>query len=205
MMQKTTSMKYETQAIADQLREAREAKQLSQRELSRLAGVPQAKISRIETNSVDLRLSSLVAIASALDLEIALVPRKAVSAVKSITRQTTDRTVFHPPSIRKEMQQLQKAIRTIQIDTPTLPQLDELRKATASLERLQIDTRFLDDLRSLRQSIERAQLPDHRKELLNATESMKALRNQIAHFKPTTEQRSANRPAYSLEEENNDA
>ena len=198
-------MKYDTQAIANELREARKAKQLSQRELSRLAGVPQAKISRIETNSVDLRLSSLVAIASALDLEIALVPRKAVSAVKSITRQTTDRTVFQSPSIRKEMQQLQKAIRAIQIDAPTLPQLDELRKATASLQRLQIDTRFLKDLRSLRQGIERAQPPDHWKELLNATERMKVLRNQIAHFKPTTEQRSANRPAYSLDEEDDDA
>lgn len=198
-------MKYETQAIADKLREAREARQLSQRELSRLAGIPQAKISRIESNSVDLRLSSLVAIASALDLEIALVPRKAVPAVKSITRQTIDRPIFHPPSVNREMQQLQKAIRTIQIDTPTLPQLDELRKATASLQRLQIDTRFLDDIRSLRQSIEHAQLPNDWKELLNATESMKALRNQIAHLKPPTEQRSANRPAYSLDEEDNDA
>lgn len=83
-------MKYETQAIADALRNAREAKQLSQREMSRLTGIPQAKISRIENNSVDLRLSSLVAIASALGLEIALVPRKAMPAIKSIMRQTTD-------------------------------------------------------------------------------------------------------------------
>ena len=97
-MQKTTSMKYETQAIADKLREAREARQLSQRELSRLAGVPQAKISRIETNSVDLRLSSLVAIASALDLEITLVPRKAVPAVKSIMRQTTGQRSANRPA-----------------------------------------------------------------------------------------------------------
>ena len=204
-MHKKTSMKYGTEEIADQLREARQAKQLSQRELSRLAGVPQAKISRIESNSVDLRLSSLVAIASALDLEIALVPRKAVPAIRSITRQTTDRTVSQPPAIGKEMQQLQKAIRAIQIDTPAFPQLDELRKATASLQRLQIDTRFLDDLRSLRQSIERAQPTDHGKELLNATENIKALRNKIARFKPPTEQRSANRPAYSLDEEDDDA
>lgn len=95
-------MKYENQEIADRLREAREAKQLSQRELSRLAGVPQAQISRIESSSVDLRLSSLVAIASALDLEIALVPRNAVPAIKSITRQTADRTVIQPPSIGKK-------------------------------------------------------------------------------------------------------
>jgi transcriptional regulator with XRE-family HTH domain len=198
-------MKYETQEIADRLREAREAKQLSQRELSRLAGVPQAQISRIESNSVDLRLSSLVAIASALDLEIALVPRKAVPAIKSITRQTTDRTVIQPPAIKKEMQRWQKAVRALQIEAPTLPELDELRKATAALQRLQIDTRFLGNLRSLRQMIDHARLTEHWKGILDATNSMTALRNQIAQFEPTSEQRSANRPAYSLDEEDDDA
>lgn len=198
-------MRYETQEIAHRLREAREAKQLSQRELSRLAGVPQAQISRIESNSVDLRLSSLVAIASALDLEIALVPRKAVPAIKSITRQTTDRTVIQPPAISKEMQQLQKAIRTLQIDAPTLPELDELRKATASLQRFHIDTQFLDNLRSLRHTIERANITEQWKGIFEAASSMKALRNQIAHLKPTSEQRQANRPAYSLNEEDDDA
>ncbi|PZU71190.1 MAG: XRE family transcriptional regulator [Rhizobium sp.] len=198
-------MRYETQEIADRLREAREAKQLSQRELSRLAGVPQAQISRIESNSVDLRLSSLVAIASALDLEIALLPRKAVPAIKSITRQTTDRTVIQAPAIGKEMHRLQKAIRTLQIEAPTLLELDELRKAMASLQRMQIDTRFLDNLRSLRQTIDHAKLTEHRTGILNATNSMRALRNQIAHFEPTSEQRNANRPAYSLDEKDDDA
>lgn len=198
-------MKYETQEIANRLREAREARQLSQRELSRLAGVPQAQISRIESNSVDLRLSSLVAIASALDLEIALVPRKAVPAIKSITRQTTDRTVGQPPSIGKEMQLLQKAVRAIQIDAPMLPELDELRKATASLQRLPIDTRFLANLRSLRQTIERAKMTGQWKGILDAAKGMRALRNQIAHCAPTTGQRNANRPAYSLDEEDDDA
>jgi transcriptional regulator with XRE-family HTH domain len=198
-------MKYETQEIADRLREAREAKHLSQRELSRLAGVPQAQISRIESNNVDLRLSSLVAMASALDLEIALVPRKAMPAIKSITRQTTDRTVIQPPAIGKEMKQLQKAIRALQIEAPTLPELDDLRKATASIQRLQIDTRFLDNLRSLRHTIERASITDQWKGIFEAANSMKALRNQLAHFRPTSEQRSANRPAYSLDEEDDDA
>lgn len=198
-------MKYETQEIADRLREAREAKQLSQRELSRLAGVPQAQISRIESNSVDLRLSSLVAIASALDLEIALVPRKAVPAIKSITRQTADRTVIQPPAISKEMQQLQKAVRALQIEAPSLPELDELRKATVSLQRLQIDTRFLDSLRSVRQTIDHAKRTEHWKGISDAINSMRALRNQIAQFEPTSEQRNANRPAYSLDEEDDNA
>lgn len=198
-------MKYTTQDIANRLREAREAKQLSQRELSRLAGVPQAQISRIEANTVDLRLSSLVAIASALDLEIALVPRKAVPAIKSITRQTTERTVIQPPSIGKEMQRLQKAIRLVQIDAPTLPQLEELRKAFASIQRLQIEPRFLDSLRSVRNAIERAQTAQHWQGITDAAQNMKALRNQIAQFEPETERRGVSIPTYSLDEEDDDA
>lgn len=46
-MQKSTSTKYETAEIAVRLREPREAKTLSQRELSQLTGVPQAQISGI--------------------------------------------------------------------------------------------------------------------------------------------------------------
>ncbi len=34
---------------------------------------------------------------------------------------------------------------------------------------------------------------------------MKALRNQIAHFEPASQQRNANRQAYSLDEEDDDA
>ena len=80
-------MAYGARDIAERLRAARAASGLSQRELSALAGIPQAQISRIETGAVDLRLSSLVALVHALDLELALVPRKAVPAVRALTRE----------------------------------------------------------------------------------------------------------------------
>ena len=77
-------MRYENLEIARQVRDSRVAQKLSQRGLSKLSGVPQAQISRIESGQVDLRLSSLVALASALNLEIALVPRRAMPALNSI-------------------------------------------------------------------------------------------------------------------------
>lgn len=77
-------MSYTIEHIARALRKAREAKGLSQRELGRKAGVPQGHISKIENGAVDLRLSSLVALARTLDLELALVPRKVVPALKSL-------------------------------------------------------------------------------------------------------------------------
>lgn len=85
--------------IAEALLEARQAKGLSQRALSQRAGVPQGHISNIERGAVDLRLSSLVAIARALDLELALVPRKSLPAVQSIARrlESASGTALHEP------------------------------------------------------------------------------------------------------------
>lgn len=81
-------MNYAIEHIARALRKAREAKGLSQRELGKKAGVPQGHISKIENGTVDLRVSSLVALARTLDLELALVPRKVVPALKSLVRSS---------------------------------------------------------------------------------------------------------------------
>lgn len=83
-------MTKDTDEIAASLRQARQAKGLSQRALSQRAGVPQGHISNIERGTVDLRLSSLVAIARVLDLELALVPRKSLPAVRSIARSVAE-------------------------------------------------------------------------------------------------------------------
>ena len=86
-------MNHGLEHFSEGLRGARIAKKLSQRNLSQLAGVPQSHISKIESNQVDLRLSSLVALANALDLEVTLVPRKAMPAVQLISRQTAHASV----------------------------------------------------------------------------------------------------------------
>ena len=79
-------MPRDTNEIAQALRQARQARGLSQRALSQRSGVPQGHISNIERGTVDLRLSSLIAIARVLDLELALVPRRSLPAVQSIVR-----------------------------------------------------------------------------------------------------------------------
>lgn len=89
-------MSYATEHIATTLKAAREARGLSQRALSKTAGVPQGHISKIENGAVDLRLSSLIALARALDLELTLVPRKAVPAVQAVVR-SSERTAGETP------------------------------------------------------------------------------------------------------------
>jgi len=65
------------EAVAVALRTARVREGLTQRELGRLAGVPQSHISKIESGAVDLRLSSILAIAQVLGLTLTLEPRAA--------------------------------------------------------------------------------------------------------------------------------
>ena len=76
--------KYKFEHITDRIKDARKKKGLSQRELSERSGVPQSHISRIENGAVDLRLSSLIELARTLDMELLMIPRKAVPAVQSV-------------------------------------------------------------------------------------------------------------------------
>ncbi|SIQ01946.1 helix-turn-helix domain-containing protein [Marinobacterium stanieri] len=82
-------MSYVTEPIVATLREARVRKGLSQRELSARSGVPQSHISKIESGSVDLRVSSLIALARVLDLELLVAPKKSVPAIQSIIRSSS--------------------------------------------------------------------------------------------------------------------
>ena len=90
-------MSYSTQYISEQLKKTRKNRGLSQRGLSAKSGVPQSHISKIESGNVDLRLSSLIAIARVLELELALIPRKYHSAVNAIVGGAGNTTSEKPP------------------------------------------------------------------------------------------------------------
>jgi transcriptional regulator with XRE-family HTH domain len=90
-------MPYEMEDLAASLKAARVKKGLSQRALSQRTGVPQSHISKIEAGDVDLRVSSLVAIANAIDLELTLVPKGAVQRIQSIAPDLTPNIVLDPP------------------------------------------------------------------------------------------------------------
>jgi len=76
-------------AIGDQLKAAREAKGLSQRALGTRTGLPQSHISQIENAAIDLRITSLVTITHALDLELTLISRRLVSVLEGMQRQSS--------------------------------------------------------------------------------------------------------------------
>lgn len=57
-------------------------------------GIPQSHLSRLEAGKVDLRTSSLVELARLLDLEVMLVPRTWVPAVRKLTEGDEAQSAF---------------------------------------------------------------------------------------------------------------
>jgi transcriptional regulator with XRE-family HTH domain len=196
MMQKKTSKNYATEHMTTALKTAREAKGMSQRALSKLAGVPQAHISKIEGNAVDLRLSSLLALAHALDFEVSLVPRKAVPAVQSLTR--TAGTSFAGPQISKDLARAGQAAARLQ-EAFKSPELDRLRATLADITRQQAAFADTTAARAIRKAIEAIHSGDDMKALRDALKRVTEVRNAIVHNLPMTDD--TPRPAYQLEDD----
>ena len=195
-------MNYATQAIAASLKVARESKGLSQRDLSLLAGIPQAQISRIEAGAVDLRATSLIALAHALDMELALVPRKALPAVKSITRQTSSHDEHSIGPSQREVNRITEILRNVQVTMPQMDEITRLQKTFAELQRFQLSSLESDALKNLRKSLNLIQDPSRQIEALaRSQDEMQKLRNYLAHRPLTSKQDQSPKPAYSLDED----
>ena len=207
-------MTYLNDQILESLREARQRKGFSQRELSAKSGVPQSHISKIENGAVDLRVSSLVALARVLDLELELVPKKTVPAVKSIVRSSTNADLANAQKmLQREMNQFKKAIASAtQVSSLANNDLDKLRKAVADIDRFKLDNSALKAIKFSRIAIEDAMRQSPVNQLNEAAEQnsgihaeikkafrqMSALRNSLAHSNPAKEA-VASMPAYSLD------
>lgn len=195
-MQKDTSKHYATEHIAAALKAAREAKGLSQRALSTIAGVPQAQISKIESNAVDLRLTSLLALAHALDLEVSLVPRKALPAVQSLARTAGASDVSS--QISKDLARATQAAMRLQ---PTFqsPELNRLRERLADITRLQAVLTDPDAARVIRKAVEAIRSGEDTAALQHALKQATHIRNAIVHSAPVADD--TPRPAYQLEDD----
>lgn len=191
--------------IAASIRAARKAKALTQKELGQRVGLPQSHISKIEKGAVDLQLSSLVEIARALDLELKLVPRKALPAVEGALRShgTTVET-SRALNLLNEQTQLAERIKN---SFPEISQTEAFQNAIRNIPKLQFDAAQLKALdEALRPAKRLKTLIDAQgsadklaKQLAEATSSLRHFRNIQAHT-PLIETR-RQLPAYQLEED----
>lgn len=196
-------MKHTIEQITGKLKEVRKHKGLSQRELAAMAGVPQSHISKIERGDVDLRLSSLIEISRALDLEVSLVPRKNISAVQSIIRSTqeTIETVAAMNGATKEFDRFRKNLNQLSQVTVVNKEIDRLKSKTRELQRLSIPVSSLRDLENANTMLELFGRNADPAELKKATDQIQSIRNEIAHASISIK---AVRGVYSLEGGDND-
>ena len=191
-------MIYELEALAVALKTAREQKGYSQRDLSARSGVRQSQISKIENADVDLRISSLNAIAHALDLEVTLIPRKAVPAVKSIARNT-----ITPPNVTPDVARLMAQIgkqlefvKNLNIDMSIMSNLLRHYKELQQFQNLILDTTELNQIhRSMNTFAEVGGV----KALQRVAKQMSDVRNTLAHSDPRIKVPELPRSAYQLE------
>jgi len=81
---------HQTVEFVATLARARQQRGLTQSALGARLGLPQSHISKIESGRTDLRLSSLIELARQLDLELVLVPRKFLPAIRSIIARPSE-------------------------------------------------------------------------------------------------------------------
>ena len=201
-------MTYATEHIAPTLRSARETQGLSQRALSAMAGVPQSHISKIENGTVDLRVSSLVELARVLDLELVLVPRKAVSAVHAVARSGAESVPTAVESSRhtlNELKRLQQSVaRTAQIH-PALPELAEILRLVRELKHFPIPRHYLDAVLNVATAVKVFHdKPFSLNALRDSLAQLRNLRNALANALPTSHDTETVRPAYTLDDDDDD-
>jgi len=191
-------MSYESEKLAATLKAARENKGLSQRALGARAGVPQSHISKIESGAVNLTVSSLTAIANALDLELALVPRKAAPAVRMITRSVSDAPKV-TPEVHKEIARLAKQLEHIQSLKIDSPAVENLQRQFREIRQFGNLIRNTDTLRSIHETLKAVDGAGGVAALQEAERHMNSLRNTLAQGMAHEDHARAPRPAYRLD------
>lgn len=204
--------------IIEAIKNARKAKGLSQTSFGELIGLPQSHISKIEKGSVDIKLSSLIQIARALDLEVKLVPKKALPAVESIVAGfPQDRTapalsvirgaqkaldhIRHAAHIPKNhvevFEQIDRALKGVQALNYDTDAYVRLEKAVSPILHINIPAKLPNLIEGLNDnSSETAKLVG---KLARVAKNLRELRNSLVHRHEQADL--LERPAYSLEDD----
>jgi len=197
-------MKYKLEQIAEALKEARKNKGISQRALSEIVSVPQSHISKIESKGVDLRLSSLIEIARALDLEVELVPRKQLSAVRMITKSSKQKRNNEQNAVgaTKELQHLENITAELADKAPRIKEIRQLQSVIKELNRFRLQENWLNNIKDISSSLNALKIDSNNLSVIRETTlRLKHLRNQIAHGQ-VEHSKSNNVPSlYTLDDE----
>lgn len=200
-------MNYTIIHIANNLKAAREAKGLSQRALGKLAGVPQSHISKIENGFVDLRLSSLIELARVLGLELVLVPRKTLPAIKSIARgsfSSPKSEVINDQSTIKELKRIQNTISQITKANSTIKEFAQIQRQLKDIQKFKVPEATLETIQNASKALQAYKFDvSDLGSIHKILSEFQSVRNALAHSSITLPAIENVRSAYSLDDEDN--
>lgn len=147
-------MGYKSEPLVSQIRDAREARGISQRALSERTGQTQSHISQVETGRMEPGLSSFIDMARALDLEVMLVPKTLVPGVRGLVRsQAMPRQPVHAGRLNdKQLARAARRLKAYRDRHGSSADLDRLDEHLHALRRADPGER---DMRLVRAQIDR--------------------------------------------------
>jgi transcriptional regulator with XRE-family HTH domain len=192
------------------LRDARVAAGVSQRELAERAGLGQNRLASIESGGVDLRASTLVQLARALDLELVLVQRRLLPAVQALTRGQPDqareagrRSVRGTPI--RVLRHIQQHLIELERAHPASKDLAQAKRAAQALIEVgsSLEASTLQPLRRSVHWLRRARMDKKQAQLFMAKaaallQELRQMLPQVAHLEQLPQPQ---RAAYGLEDE----
>lgn len=89
--------------LANQLKATRMARGLTQRELARRIGRPPPRISELESGASDPRISTVVAVASALGLDVVAIPVAEARALRRSADKAQQGRLAQPTTVLEEL------------------------------------------------------------------------------------------------------
>lgn len=196
-------MAYKTEHLIRQLRAAREAQKMSQRELSARSGLTQSHISQIERGTMEPGLGSLVDVARALDLEIVLAPKKLMPAIRNILDSASASSDVLTSDQRKLVGRLERWFAQHRGGFGSASEADTLKDSLALLRHLPLSAEEMDTFNEATARIDRWQAdPPSRQELSRIARAVRHLRNAAVH---RDRDDAVPRSAYALDEEDDNA
>lgn len=175
-------MPYKTEHITQQLRAAREAQKVSQRELSERSGLTQSHISQIERGAMEPGLGSLVELARALGLEVVLAPKKLMPAIRNIVESSPASSDILTSVQRKLVGRLQRWFVQQRSAFGSHSEADAFKHSLALLKHLPLSTDELEILKETVARLDRWQAdPQSRQELSEIADAVRQLRNIAVH------------------------
>lgn len=196
-------MAYKTEHITQQLRSAREARKMSQRELSARSGLTQSHISQIERGNMEPGLGSLVDVARALDLELVLAPKKLISAIRNILDSTSTSSDIVSSDQRKLVGRLERWVALHGGVLGTAAEADKFKNSLALLRHLSLSNEEMDTFKEATAPLDRGESdPPSGRELSRIIDAVRNLRDAAVH---RDRDDVVPRSAYALDEEGDDA